>query len=260
MSIFIDYLKKRLSQVQKKNCLILIIGETGSGKSYAGLKLCEQFDKGFSVNKVAFKSREFMDIIDNKELSYKKAAILFDEIGIAMSSRQWQNLTHQMVNAVLETFRFRNLLVVFTVPDISFVDVQTRKMFHFRFDMKGIDFKRKVSKVKPLYIQYNASVGKSYHKYLRIINKDGQRQKLKTISFPLPSKQLRDAYERKKKKFSDNLNKRIRQAMDMNKSKGINDRKVLLCQVCGYKWMSRSSQLPRVCSKCGTERWNKKIF
>jgi ABC-type dipeptide/oligopeptide/nickel transport system ATPase component len=259
MGILIDYLKERLSEKQKKNCLILIVGETGSGKSYAGLRLCESFDPNFSNDKVTFKSREFIDIIDNKELSYPNAAILFEELSVAMSARRWQDTTHQMVNSLLDTFRYKRLLVVFTVPDISYVDAQTRKKFHFKFEMKGIDYKRKISKVKPLYIQVNTSTGKSYHKYLKMITEDGTRQKLKTITFGLPSKKLRNVYEKKKDKFNKELIKNIKQAMDNVKS-GTSDRKILSCFVCGHRWMSRTNRMPRECPQCNSKRYNKKIF
>lgn len=207
---FNDYINQRINQ--NKNFLGLVLGATGSGKSYAALSMAERGDSSFSVEKrVAFTSKQFMDILNSDEVKHgrKGLRIVYDEIGIGQSSRTWQSVSNLMINFLMQSFRNMNLVVYMTCPDLSFLDSQTRKLVHCVFITQGIDYKQKICRLKPLLTQINQRSGKVYMKYLRVHDvKDGMMP-FTQINCPIPSQKAIDAYESKKKEFTNELNKRI---------------------------------------------------
>lgn len=194
------------------NMLILVVGDTGSGKSYASLKMSELisglYGKDFKINNVAFSALEFMEIVQNKELK-KGDAIIWDEVGVDLNARNWQSVTNKLVNALMMTFRNLNLVVFFTVPDASFVDSATRKLFHAIFEMGGIQKRKKKAKVIPKLIQINRGTGKEYRKYLKVVYKNGAVLKFKNLYLGLPSDILVKQYETKKSRYTQKLNQGI---------------------------------------------------
>ena len=69
--------------------------------------------------------------------------------------------------------------------------------------------KLELCKLKPLLLQTNQSTGKVYQKYLRVAIRGQGTFPLKSVSVHLPSKELIKAYEKKKTKFTDDLNIKI---------------------------------------------------
>ena len=61
----------------------------------------------------------------------KGQPVLLDEMGIAMSARKWQSKENIGLSFLLQTVRYMNHVILFTVPQISFVDVVARKLFHY---------------------------------------------------------------------------------------------------------------------------------
>ena len=205
------YIKQRIKD--NKNCLILVIGGTGTGKSYGTLRLCENLDNDFGIDRCCFTAKQFMDLLDS---NLKKGnAVQFDEVGVSLSSRAWASLNNKLINFVLQTFRNLNLIVVFTVPFISMIDSQSRKLFHIILETVKIDREKKEVHMKPFTITYNPRNDKPYIKYPRISRINGGLQTYIRYIALLPSENLTIEYEKKKKQFTTALNKSIRD--DINK-------------------------------------------
>lgn len=202
---WIQYLHQRIRN--NKNFLGITTGPTGSGKSYTALSIGEMTDKNFDVDRVVFTGRELMDLINNGNLK-KGSVIIWDEAGIDLSSRSWQSLTNKMINFLIQTFRHKNFILLFTTPYSSFVDKATRKLFHAEFRTVSIDYKKKTCKIKPQLIQYNSRMDKFYYKYLRIVTKKGVVP-LVEWNVPSPSPELVKKYEAKKTAFTKQLNREI---------------------------------------------------
>ena len=202
---FEDYILGRIKK--NKNFLGMFTGSTGSGKSYSALTLAESLDKEFNIDRIAFSPKEFMDILNNGNLK-KGSVVVWDEIGIGMNSRNWQSVSNKMINFLMQSFRHLNLIVLFTCPDITFLDIGTRKLLHCLFETETINVKTKKVKVKPKVLQVNQSSGKVYMKYLRIITPEGVMP-FTRINFSMPSKKLIDNYEIKKTAFTSELNQKI---------------------------------------------------
>ncbi len=212
---WVSYIKQRIKK--NKNFLGFISGQTGSGKSYAGMSICEMCDPEFNAERIIFSGKELLSLINSGKLK-KGSAILFDEAGIDLSNRSWQSVTNKLLNFLLQTFRHRNFILIFTSPYLDFVDAATRKLFHAEFSTVNIDFKRQTTKIKPQLIQYNGRLRKFYYKYLRVISPNGSISPIRFWHVPKPSNDLLKQYEKKKTNFTDKLNKSIE--LDLAKLEG----------------------------------------
>ena len=75
-------------------------------------------------------------------------AIGFDEAGVGMNARDWYTIQNKILGMILQTFRHRNLMTVFTVPHISFIDVQARKLFNIAIVAQGYDKEQRLGFTK----------------------------------------------------------------------------------------------------------------
>lgn len=190
-----------------RNFICCCTGSTGSGKSYAMLAWAEELDPSFNIDRVVFTPKQFMELINSGKLE-KGSVILFDEIGVALNSKEHMSIVNRALNFFMQTFRHRNWILLMTTPHIHFLDAGVRRLLHAHAETVGIDQRMKKSKLKIFSLsvgQYNAKI---YRKYLRVlINK--QLLPIQRVSFTLPSKHLQQTYEDKKSEFTTALNKRI---------------------------------------------------
>lgn len=188
---------------QNKNALICFSGATGSGKSYAALAEAEALDPDFTTDRVVFNLDDFMKLINAGNLK-KGSVILLDELGVLAPSREWYSLSNKVFNYVLQTFRSDNLIVMFCVPDLSFVDSQSRKLFHYLLQPIRINRDKGINTCKIFQIQPNVRTGEVYYKYPRYL--EGEETVTVTeVEFRKPSTKLRNAYEEKKENFKRKL-------------------------------------------------------
>ncbi len=204
---WIKYILRRIKN--NKNFLLLCCGETGSGKSYGALRLGEvlakEQGKKPSAVHLVFAAKDFMNKINSGEMK-RGDILIFDEAGVGLPSREWHNISNKMLNYVLQTFRFMGLIVIFTTPDISYIDSQARKLFHGYWQTTGIDHKKKLCYFKCFIVQNNSFVNKTYYKYLKVVYK-GNLITIDKLPLRLPSKKIIDEYEAKKTIFAEWLNK-----------------------------------------------------
>lgn len=166
------------------------------------MAIAEEIDPRFNITHVVFTPDEFMEVLNQGRLK-KGAVVIWDEAGVGMSSREWYSISNKAINYVLQTFRRRNLGVIFTVPSFSFIDNQARVLFHHYMETKAIDSIRKVVRIKVFQLQYSSQTGKLYFKFPYIRER---HQKVAMFSVHKPSPSLIVAYENKKKEFTDDLN------------------------------------------------------
>jgi ABC-type oligopeptide transport system ATPase subunit len=206
-----DLIHKRINKYNK-NWLAVIVGETGSGKSYSAMKLAELLDPTFNISRVVFTPKGFIKLLNKGKLR-KGNIIIFDECGVGLSSRNWYNTINKVIGYILQTFRHRNLGVIFTSPDISFVDVQARKLFHTYFETLKIDYEKGLVATKVFRIQTNPRFNKSYFKRYRLESKGG-KYALKTLYISMPSKELIRSYEAKKRRYTKKLGQKVEEEVD----------------------------------------------
>ena len=213
---WIYYLHRRIYRDNSSN-LIQLIGETGSGKSWSGLSVCEKLSKlskvPFTIDHVVFGFEELMELI-NSDKCPKGTSILFEEAQVSISNRNWMSQASKVFNYFLSTMRHRNLTLIFTTPYEDLLDKSLRKLFHFKFLTAGIDKNEKVCRLKAFKLQYNSQIGKFFEHYLRVRFKPTLDGKPKTTALKVwkvtkPSDDLIKVYEKKKLAFTTQLNKNI---------------------------------------------------
>jgi DNA replication protein DnaC len=212
-SIFYDYILDRVKN-KNKNFVMVLVGPTGSGKSYSALRIGEGLDPKFNIDSVCFKAVHFMSKVNElierskKGEDLKGRVLLWDEFGVEHNSREFMSLTNRVINYFFQTSRHLNLIVLLSVPVLSFIDSATRKLIHCTAEMRGIDRTRNLGNLSIKMLQTNSMTGKEYPKRFRY-KLNNQMHYMESLQVPLPSKDLIDTYELAKSKFTSNLNKEI---------------------------------------------------
>lgn len=204
---------------KNKNVLILIIGATGSGKSWACMKICEDWykyrfgeTKKFTSNNICFSLVESAEKILNGEVKQEEFLIV-EEAGIQMNSLEFQNKTNKLFNNILQSVRCKNTGFIFNLPSFALMNKTARSLAHAVFEMVKIEGNYSV--LKPKGLQTNAMSGKIYPKYLRQII-DGKFIKASRLKVGKPSPELVIPYEKMKQEFVD---KQLRNIVDEHKPK-----------------------------------------
>lgn len=132
--VLIDKIKDRIRSNQ--NALICFVGQTGSGKSYSSITLALSLSDNFQIDNIYFDIEKFIeDLSDNK---FKKGdVIIIDDSGISISNRNWQSILNKSIGIIAQSFRFLNLVLIFNVPRIRFIELQVRSLIHFYLIHKG---------------------------------------------------------------------------------------------------------------------------
>lgn len=69
-----------------------------------------------------------------------KGWCVWDEVGVALSHRRWQSEINVQIMQVIQSFRYKLINVIFTVPSASYVDKVPREMCHYviRMQRRGV--------------------------------------------------------------------------------------------------------------------------
>jgi len=220
-SSWVSYIKSRIKK--KKNFLGVITGPTGSGKSWTGLSMCLEIDPTFTQDRIVTRAIDLMKLVNSGKLETGNA-ILWDEGGVDNAARSWQSKVNKVINQLLQTFRHKRLVLIMTVPAMDFIDASTRKLLHAIFTIKGIDEKKKTTKVKPLLMQFNERTGKIYYKRLWVV-KNGGPGPLNFWNIKAPPVWLAEAYEEIKNQFTSTLNIALEQELEEEYEKKLRGKK-----------------------------------
>lgn len=239
---------KRLHH-ENKNFLVLVLGETGSSKSYSSIRICELVEAylhpTFSTKNVIMSFLAFMNRLTDKgdNRAPKGSALVYEELGISGDADEWWSKTNKILKYILQTFRTRNLAVFFTVPDEILVDNRIKSMFHAVMEMQYIDYSKRIAWFKMYRIQRrpkrSSKQVSTYYKQYQFYEKDGEGRwtpfKYSLIGVHEPSPWLVKWYEKAREKMSDQLeaemfdwatkNKYVKMGMKMSKKQKRNLRK-----------------------------------
>lgn len=219
---WIAWIKKRIKN--NLNFLAIAEGEVGIGKSWGLIRIAYDIDNSFEPRQVAFNFKEVMDILNSDWFNEKEwKIIIFDEAQTSISNRSWQSLTNKLMNYLLSTFRHRNIILLFTSPYTDFLDSQTLKLIHCKFEVRGHNSKTEKTRIRPKLLQYNSKLKKFYEHSLFVL-RDGKMHKLVYWFVNKPPQHLIIPYEEAKIRFTTQLNKDITQELEnleANKNKSV---------------------------------------
>lgn len=194
---------------RNKMWLAVCCGMPGSGKSWAMLWLAKFLDSSFDISRVAFSPAQFTKLASS-DLK-KGSAILMDDSGLMMSSRDAMTQASRELSKTLQSIRYMNLLLILTLPAFSFLDKSARMLSNAYIEITKIDFEKRHAIAKFQRIQTNPHSGVIYrHRPQRIsdnVLSNGMviqsAAKQSFVYLEEPDKTLRLEYERLRKKYMD---------------------------------------------------------
>lgn len=185
----------------EENFLGAFIGRTGRGKSWSAMRLCELVDPDFSIDRIVFTPSEFRDQVFS-DLPVG-SAVLWDDAGVGISSRDWQSTLNKDILKIAQSFRYKRLVTIFTMPAMDFIDSKVRYLMHMFF--KGIhkDEDKGIAVFLGFKLEPNPFGSRPYTKYPRAPVKGGPAIRFRV--FEKPSADLVMAYRKKKQERLDAL-------------------------------------------------------
>lgn len=204
-SIFLKYLHTRL-HIQNKNYMAFFTGETGSGKSEASIYTAWKIDPDLDINHVVFSGEELLSLLNTPGELKKGDPVVGEETGVGIAgSREWMTRENRAMGKIAQTFRHRNLAVLWTVPAMSFVDKQLRILGHSLFITKYINYRRETCKLKHYKLQHDPRSGETYKKRAKF-RLGNSVVLMPFITTRRPPKKLLKDYLKKKEEFTSALN------------------------------------------------------
>jgi len=180
------------------NWMCLLTGEPGSGKSYAALstlhRLATRLKIPFDGWNICFDA----NVLKNRLEDIKPGTpLLFDEAGASFSARRSMSSGNVAMSTVLQTFRFLNIPLIWTVPHIAQIDINARRLMHGHMVALSWNKSTELTRVK----YYNVvkpfagdSDGDILRKYPRVKTEYGMA-KIKNFYIQKPPDDLVEIYE-----------------------------------------------------------------
>lgn len=262
---FLEWVEKRIKK--NKNCLVLVNGPTGGGKSYSCIslaqELAEKLGTPFNVkDNLAFKFTDLLDKMDLPQNNGAGTCFVFEEtgsVGSGAGARQWQSKANQFFFSFAQTSRHRNQILFMNCPNFSFLEKGTRSLIHFQIECVGIDNIKKQVVSRPYRVQINSRTGKFYFKYLRV-RYEGRTIKFNCLRVDHPGEEVAKVYEKLKYKFTDELNKMIRDSEKEKPKKRPSIDKFRLKELLEQGLTQKEVSLRLGVSVSSIKRYKKRIF
>lgn len=183
---------------------MIMVGGTGSGKSYAAIRLALEVSKrvakikggvpsdyfNASKNMSVIDIMKFFDVLDNAQ---KWNTVILDDAGIGVNSRKFMDTINITVNNITQTYRTLNLFTVLTVPEMYFIDKILRSLTDFYCEMEGM-FRPNISRGRLFEIQRKSrlgTAGKLFYVYPR-----AAQEKSVVITFTKPPDDICKVYDK----------------------------------------------------------------
>ena len=233
---------------KNRNLIALFIGDTGSGKSLSSIRLAETVDPNFNVDRIVFTVKDFLALV-NSGLP-PGSVIIFDDAGLGINARLWQEVSARIFGMLTQGFRYKQIITFITVPDESFIERQSRKLVHIRFEASDVQ-----GMMKPKLLSRNPfDPDRPLAKYPRI-SRGVSKITVKLVKFKLPSDELREKYEAKKKEYMEKRFKEFQDELNL-----LDEGKILMkngnpaiklkCDECGYEWEYSGRRTVARCPNC----------
>ena len=242
----LQWFKRRIQK--NRNVIALFIGDTGSGKSLSSIRLAERVDPSFNVDRIVFTVQEFVSLV-NSGLS-PGSVIVFDDAGLGINARLWQDINARVFGMLTQGFRYKQIITFITVPDESFIERQSRKLVHIRFEATDVQGLMK----QKLLSRNTFDPERPYAKYPKI-RRGISKITVKLVKFKLPSDELREKYEAKKAEYMDKKFREFQEELDLVDSSNMvmkNGRPGLTikCDECKYEWTYTGGRKVARCPNC----------
>jgi len=176
---------------QEWNMLGVTVGLPRSGKSIftAFMMKLLNWDYFDMKRDVVYKYQHFSARLE--EVDHIGETIIWDEAGVGMPAREWYKIQNREIGKMLQTVGHMRPFVFFVSPDLSFIDSQPKKLFHYFFECENrmADY---VS-VKPFRITVWRRIGKIAFIYPKFYSNGISR--IKRVKFYKPPEDFIEEYK-----------------------------------------------------------------
>lgn len=249
----------RVTGKHKKDVLMLLVGERGSGKSYTLLYLAvrcaEEIAKRIGGTPADYFAFENVAVIQDEELEERMRNLkrfnvyILDDAGIGWDSRAFATNMNRKLNHILQTCRTDNCILLISVIDPFTIDKVPRTMVRYYGEIAEQlhDYGQNLVKVfrnKRLYRE-----GKTITPHMKI----GRNKTARRWIAYAPSQEIADAYDKVREENAEKVRKQ--QTKYQQPEEGLmrvcDSEKAALtvCDKCGYEWYSRVKN-PKRCPSC----------
>jgi len=186
--------------------LALVVGKHRMGKSFFAVTLASILDPTFEEElekRVVYDAKSFMDAC--KEIEKRKikgAAIVWDEAGVGLSSRDWFAESNKAINYSLQVLGYLNPFIFFVTQDLTFLDAQPKKLLNNFFEMNRPS--NEFSVAKPFDVHYDKKTGQMFFYYPRIYF-EGALYTIKQIYVPKLIDRIAKRYEMHSRKWKEKI-------------------------------------------------------
>lgn len=127
--IFIGGLvQERIDKI--KNAVIMLAGDTGSGKSYSAIDLARSLDKNFTVDGICLSAEEFFERFRNTGESTVGRVTVADDLSKWANSREYGGDLNILLAKMFDIFRSRGEILILTAPKETKIDKSIRENIH----------------------------------------------------------------------------------------------------------------------------------
>lgn len=205
--IILRYMKRMMDS--NRTFLCSVVAPVGKGKSWSCLRWGELWyafyhHAKFPKENICFGAQQLLERLNDKsETKLKKGDMLIlEEGGVNIGNKKFMSKINLAVNYVVQSFRSLNIILFINVPFVNFLDKSVRMLQTAIFEIDKVDKGAGLTYIKPYFVQTNQWSGKSYKKWLRIIDKKSRKRiKIKRVCIARPSKEIVDLYEPMKELF-----------------------------------------------------------
>lgn len=160
-------------------------------------------DPNFNIARVVFTPEDFMEIIRSDLPT--GSFILADEIGSWMPARDYMTLANKLLSLVLQTFRYKRIGVIWTIPQNRQADINVRTMSDVIIETLKIHKKIQMVETKFKYVETDPITGDVFRKFPVVSNDAGASNTITRVFFDRPEKELEKLYLEKKEEHMESF-------------------------------------------------------
>jgi len=179
-------------------------GKRGNGKSYATMTEGHIITGGNfdPVKHISyFDPWKFMRLVKK---SKPGDFLMFDDAGVGVDNREWYKKSNKLISKIVQTFRTKNLFVVWTMPDFGIVDIKARKTFDWFVKMDKLNMKKRQARSRWYEIVTDAWSGEFWRKTLSF-SYNGRTTEIHQVLTDHPPEWMVEPYEKNRKKALDKI-------------------------------------------------------
>lgn len=197
------------------NFLGVFVGEPGIGKSGCAVSLsaniditrngtprffiaCDEDGKPHPLSRVVYKLDDLLRLATQIKLP-KGSMVVWDEAGVEGDSLRYFTVKARIIKYVMQTFRYRNLGICITVPDLPSILIGARRLIHWVFEVKRRRPAEGYCTVRPFRLIKDYRKGKLFTMNPRTARRVGRNTKTNKYLVPKPADYLMNPYDKIKK-------------------------------------------------------------